>query len=312
MSEKRISIVVPCHNEESNVGILLSRIMSTMSAIGLEYEVIFVDDGSTDRTLHVLKGLQDAHRNVRVVELSRNFGHQAAICAGLDTAKGDAVIMMDADLQHPPEVIAQLVMKWKEGFEVVYTVRNDPAGTPFLKKITARLFYRLVNLLAKIDIPYNSADFRLLDRKAAYHLLSLPEKTKFLRGLVNWIGFRRCGVTYEASLRNAGSTKYTFLKMLRFAIDGITSFSAFPLQLSTIMGMVVSLFSFAYAAYAIIMKLFSDYTIAGWASVLVSVLFLGGIQLMSLGIIGEYIDRIYTESKSRPMYIVRNIYGEDE
>jgi glycosyltransferase involved in cell wall biosynthesis len=302
-----ISIILPCFNEENNLGELYSGLRSVMQAIGEEYELIFINDGSTDNSFIKLAELCAADRTVKVIEFSRNFGHQQAICAGLDYAQGDAVIMMDADLQHPPELISELIAKWREGYEIVYTVRNDPPGTSLFKKITAKTFYRLINMLTKINIPENSADFRLLDKKVVKVFRSLKERSKFLRGLVGWIGFKQYAVLFNAIPRYAGKTKYSLGKMIRFAFDGITSFSAFPLHVATVLGALVSVFSFLYAAYAIYIRLFTREAFPGWASVLVAVLFLGGVQLLCLGIIGEYLNRVYEETKGRPSYIVRNI-----
>jgi len=305
-----ISVMLPCFNEENNIKEIHERLSGIMKNIEAKYELIFIDDGSTDNTLVKLTELCKADKRIKVLEFSRNFGHQSAICAGLDYAKGDAVIMMDADLQHPPELIPPLIEKWREGYEIVYTVRNDPPGTPLFKKMTAKVFYRLINTFAKINIPENSADFRLLDRKVVEELRSLHEGAKFFRGLVNWVGFRQYGIVYDAARRSTGESKYTVWRMMKFAFDGITSFSAFPLHIATIFGIIASFFSFIYAAYAIYIKVFAHEALPGWTSVLVAVLFLGGVQLLSLGVIGSYLNRIYLETKSRPAYIVRNVYGD--
>jgi polyisoprenyl-phosphate glycosyltransferase len=307
-----ITVITPCYNEEHNVEELFLRIKTVFQKINYSYEIIFIDDGSTDNTLNKLITLSQNENNVKVIELSRNFGHQSAICAGLDYARGDAVIMMDADLQHPPELIPTLIEKWEHGCEIVHTIRNDPPGTSIVKKITAKIFYKLINMLAKISIPENSADFRLLDKKVTNHIRLLKEKTKFLRGIVNWVGFKQCAISYDAASRYAGKSKYTLWKMMKFAFDGITSFTAFPLHIATIFGIIVSLFSFFYAAYAIYIRLFVKEALPGWTSVLVSVLFLGGVQLLCLGVIGEYLNRVYKETKERPTYIVRNMYGEKD
>ncbi len=307
--EKTVSILVPCHNEQDNLHELYARLTAVMSSLDYGYSIILIDDGSTDRSIELMTNLTRQDERVCVLEFSRNFGHQAALCAGLDFADGDAVIMMDGDLQHPPEMIPVLISKWCEGYEIVSTVRNDPSQTPVYKKLTASLFYKIINILAKINIPPNSADFRLLDRKVVLQFRRLNEKTKFFRGLVNWVGYRQFIIPYDAEPRQAGTSSYTLMKMLRLALDGITSFSSFPLQISTLIGIVVSSLSFVYAGYAIYMKLFTNLAFSGWASVLVSVLFLGGIQLLSIGIIGEYINRIYTETKARPTYIIRSVHA---
>jgi len=303
-----LSIILPCFNEEGNISLMYGDLNSVMQSIDMDYEIIFVDDGSTDNTQSLLKDIIKSDLRVKLLELSRNFGHQAAICAGLDYASGDAVIMMDADMQHPPQLIPELVNKWKQGYDIVYTVRSNSPGTSRFKKITASLFYKLINALTKINIPENSADFRLMDKAVVQEFRTLKESTKFLRGLVVWLGFKQYAVHYNAAPRREGISKYTLWKMIKFAFDGITSFSAFPLHLSTFFGVIVSISSFVYAAYAIYMRLFTNETLPGWTSVLVTVLFLGGVQLLSLGVIGEYLNRIYTETKARPIYIVRNVH----
>ncbi len=302
-----ISIILPCFNEEGNLLKLHERLSAVISLYEYDFELLFVDDGSTDNTRGVLTDLCRKDSKMKVIELSRNFGHQAAICAGIDHANGNALIMLDADLQHPPELITEMMKKWQEGNDIVYTVRNDPKGTSKFKTCTAKLFYKLINALSNTYIPVNSADFRLMDEKVVAEFRKLKESDKFLRGLVSWVGFRQHCIRYDADPRYAGKSGYSLLKMIKFAFDGITSFTAFPLHISTILGICVSLFSFLYAVYAVCIKLFTDEALPGWASVLVAVLFLGGVQLLSLGVIGEYLNRIYTETKSRPAYIVSKI-----
>ncbi len=306
-----ISVVLPCFNEQDNVEIVHDSLSAVLPKLDPAYEIIFVNDGSSDGTARKLAELAAKDPRVQTVEFSRNFGHQAAICAGLDLASGDAVVMMDADMQHPPEMIPALVEKWKEGFDVVYTVRVDPPDIGYFKKSTSRFFYKLINVLAKIELPENSADFRLVDRKVVACLRDLKETTKFFRGLIRWIGYRQVGISYTAAPRHAGVTKYTVWKMVKFAFDGITSFSTFPLHIATMVGFVVSVLSFVYASYALYIKIFTNLALPGWASILIPVLFIGGIQLMCLGIIGEYIGRIYSESKARPTYIIRTINGKE-
>lgn len=301
---------MPCFNESQNLSPLYDKLCAATGSLGMECEFIFVDDGSSDGTLPELELLRGRDTRIVVIELSRNFGHQAALCAGLDHARGDAVIMMDADLQHPPEMIPQLVGKWRDGFDVVYTVRRDTEGASLSKRVTSRGFYVLINLLGNLRLPENSADFRLIDKAVARQLQGMKEHAKFIRGLVHWAGFRQCGIEYDAPKRHAGESKYSLIKMIRFAFDGILSFSSFPLHISTWLGFTVSGFSFLYTIYALYIKLFTNNALPGWTSVLVSVLFLGGVQLICLGVIGGYIDRIYTESKARPSYIVRNVLRE--
>ena len=305
-----ISVILPCFNEENNIQEIYSRLVRVLETTEDGYELIFVDDGSTDNSLVRLTTLCRIDPRVKVLELSRNFGHQSAICAGLDYARGDAVIMMDSDLQHPPELIPALIEKWKQGFEIVYTIRNDPPGTSLVKKKTSKMFYQLINLLARTRIPENSADFRLMDKKVVQQFLTLKEKTKFFRGLITWVGFKQYPLHYTASPRYRGKSKYTLWKMTKFAFDGITSLSSFPLHISTILGTMVSLFSFVYAVYALYIRLVTHQALPGWTSVLVAVLFLGGVQLLSLGVMGEYLNRIYSETKARPTYILRNIYRD--
>lgn len=307
-----VSFIIPCCNEQHNVGELHRRLTATIATLGCRVEILFIDDGSRDGTLGQLLAIRALDDKVRVLEFSRNFGHQAALTAGLENAAGDAVIMMDADLQHPPELIPQLIERWRQGYEIVSTIRNDPPHGSAFKKLTSRCFYAIVNKLTDVHIPPGSADFRLLDRKVVNVLAALGERTRFLRGLVNWVGFRQCLVDYDAAPRHGGVSKYTLFRMINFAFDGITSFSSFPLRISTIFGVIVSIFSFIYAAYAVYIRLFTTQALSGWASVLVSVLFLGGVQLLSLGIIGEYLDRIYTETKGRPGYIISNIHANIE
>lgn len=304
-----ISVVLPVCNEEKTIDEMYTRLAGVVCGLTDEFEFIFVNDGSSDYSGNKLANLASRDTRVKIIELSRNFGHQAAICAGLEYSRGDAVIMMDADLQHPPELVPLLLQKWREGNDIVFTVRDSSADFGFFKNITAKFFYKCINLLSSIDIPENSADFRLFDRSVVNQLLRFKERTVFLRGLVAWVGFRKVAVHYDAAPRHAGETKYTLVKMVKFAFDGITSFSTIPLHISTIIGVIVSLFSFSYAVYAIWIKLFTDRALPGWTSVLVSVLFLGGVQLLSLGIIGAYLNRIYTETKGRPKFIVRSAYG---
>ena len=310
--ESLISVVIPLYNEEEVVGETYKRTSSVLDSIKTPCEIIFVDDASADRTLEVLSGIAAMDKRVRVISFSRNFGHQAALTAGLDHARGDAVITMDGDLQHPPELIPELLGKWREGFEVVYTIREYDEGEGFFKKATSSFFYSIINSLAQIRIPANAADFRLYDRKVVEGLKSLRERNRFLRGLSAWVGFRQTGVNYRAARRLAGTSKYSVRKMIRFAIDGITSFSIFPLKLSIYLGFVVSLLSFLYLIYVLYVRLIAGRGVPGWASTTIAMLFLGGVQLIAIGILGEYIGRIYEEIKARPPYIVTRKIGFPE
>jgi len=311
MCDILISIIIPCFNEVENIEELSQRLYVVLNNLKYEYELIFIDDGSTDNTIEKLISLSEKNKRIRIIELSRNFGHQAAICAGIDHAYGKAIIMMDADLQHPPEIIPELVKKWEEGFEVVYTIRNGQENISFLKKCTAKIFYRIINRLSNVSIPENSADFRLIDENVAKYFKKLGEREKFIRGLVSWLGFKQYAIRYNASQRFAGKAKYNIWKMIKFAYIGITSFSAVPLRIATVMGFLFSLLAFIYAGYVIYVWLFLKITVPGWTSVILAVLFIGGIQLLCVGILGEYIGRIFDESKKRPSYVIRRIYGRE-
>ncbi|MFA4843513.1 MAG: glycosyltransferase family 2 protein [Candidatus Margulisiibacteriota bacterium] len=307
MSEKpRLSLVIPVFNEAENLLPLHARLAKVLKN---SYEIIFIDDGSTDNSLQVITTLHNQDFKVKAVSFSRNFGHMAALSAGLDVAQGDAVIMLDADLQHPPELVPELVRQWENGAEVVNTIRQETKGAGQLKGLTAGLFYWLINRIAKINLPAGSADYRLLDRKVVDTLKNVRERSRFLRGLISWIGFRQTFVEYEAEARTAGQSKYSFGKMFSFALDGITSFSAVPLRLSTYLGLAVAGLSFLYILYAVYIRLFTSRAIEGWTSVLVTVLFIGGIQLIFLGVIGEYLSRVFEETKQRPLYIISRQIG---
>lgn len=306
-----ISVVVPVFNEEAVVEEFHRRATAVLKGLG-DYELIFVDDGSRDSTLAHLLKLRAADPRVKVLELSRNFGHQSALTAGLEAARGRACVAIDADLQDPPELIPELVKKWKEGFEVVYAVRTAREGETLFKRWTAVAFYRLLRALAGVDIPMNTGDYRLLDRGVVDALGKLPERNRFLRGLVSWVGYRQTGVPFERPARAAGETKYSLFKMVRLALDGITSFSRFPLRLVTLMGVVCFVGSMAVFGWALYVKYAADTGVQGWTSLMAVVLFLGGVQLLAVGVLGEYIARIFDESKARPLYLVRRGHGFDE
>ncbi len=297
-----ISVVIPCHNEEPVLDALMARLIPVMESLG-EYELIFVDDGSRDGTLAKLGEYASANPSVKVLSFSRNFGHQAAISAGIDHSSGDCVITMDADLQDPPEVIPKMVEKWREGFHLVYGYRvSRGKDTPF-KIITARLFYSLMKVLSGVDVPQDSGDFRLMDRALADQIRGLREHHRMLRIFTAWTGFSSTGVPYERGDRVAGQTKYTLGRMIRFAWDGITSFSYRPLQIATWLGLASALIAFAGIVWVITVKAIGR-AIPGWTSLAVLILFIGGIQLLVLGVIGEYLGRIYDEVRVRPLYIV--------
>jgi glycosyltransferase involved in cell wall biosynthesis len=289
-----------------------SEVGRQLERLGTSFELIFVDDGSTDGSLRVLAELSRLDSHIKAVRLSRNFGHQVAISAGLEYASGDAVIVMDADLQHPPELIPELVAHWKDGYDVVYTIRIGQAHANFFKRVTAALFYRLLNRICDIDISIdaNTPDFRLLDRRVVDVLRRLPERARFVRGLVRWVGFRQKAVHFTARRRMRGSTKYPLSRMLRFSMDGVTAFSTMPLRFASYLGGLAAFGAIPYAMWAVYKRLFTDDAVHGWASVVVAVLVLGGVQLICLGIIGEYLGRVYEESKGRPLYITDKVIGD--
>ncbi len=306
-----LSIVVPLFNEEGSVAPLVDRIEAVARSLApITHEIILVNDGSTDATLAAIREIMRRVPDVVLVNLSRNFGHQLAATAGMDIASGDAVVLMDGDLQDPPELIVQFVAKWREGYDVVYAVRRSRKGESAFKLVTARFFYRTIKRLTRVAIPVDTGDFRLMSRRVVDALKRSRERHRFLRGMVSWVGFNQTGVFYDRDERLSGETKYPLTKMMRFAIDGITSFSDVPLRFVSYLGFASSLVAFVYAAVVVGYKLFSlnppGYT-RGWASTIVAVLFLGGVQLIGLGILGEYIGRIYDEVKGRPLYLVSDI-----
>lgn len=307
-----ISVVVPCYDEEPVLPLMHRRLTPVLESLnGLDFEIIYSDDGSRDATPHILRGLQAADPHVRVIRLSRNFGHQFAVTAGLDHAAGDVVVVIDADLQDPPELIPEMVERWRAGCDVVYGVRTERAGETAFKRWSAKSFYRLVNRMSQIKIPPDAGDFRLLDRRVVDVLLSMPERDRFLRGMVSWVGFRQEAVAYPRSARSAGHSKYPLLKMLRFATDGVLSFSLAPLRLAVWIGFTAIAAAFAGIVYALVIRLYTNDWVRGWASIFTAMLFLGGVQLITLGIVGEYIGRIYAEVKRRPLYLVSEKLGFD-
>lgn len=305
MSKKKISIVIPVYNEEANIAALLREITKIKDE-RYEYEIIFVDDGSTDKTLNKIEAVAQKEPQIKYISFSRNFGHQIALKAGIDYAKGDCVITMDGDLQHPPRYIPPMIKKWEEGYDVVYSIRSDKeAHTSFFKKITSNAFYRLLNSISDIKVPPGGADFRLLDRKITTLIKEINEPSFFLRGIIPWFGFNQTSIIYKVDKRYAGEPKYSFKKMLLFALDGVTSSSIKPLRIATFIGFFFAFISGLYGIYAIVVRLFFSQAISGWASLLTSVLFMGGVQLIILGIIGEYLGKLFIESKKRPLYIIR-------
>lgn len=303
-NKSQISIVIPCYNEEGNVKLIYDSVSSVLSEYNIE--IVFVDDNSKDNTLNIIQDLADKDPKVKYVSFSRNFGHQSALRAGLQYASGDCVISMDGDMQHPPELLPKMIQKWKEGYDIVFTMRKDIENIPFLKRVTSSLFYKLINSLSDIEINEGSADFRLLDKRIVKVLVNdITEYHLFYRGLISWIGYKQAGIEYIPNKRYSGKTKYSIGKMINFAIDGITSFSIKPLKLAILLGLFLSVLSGLYGLYALYMAIFTEETVKGWTSVLLSILFIGGVNMILLGIIGEYVGKLYIQSKKRPYFLVK-------
>jgi len=311
MKHTQISIVIPLLNEEGNIKVLYESLLPVVEKISADYEIVFVDDGSKDSSFDIITKISQLNKRVLGISLSRNFGHQIALSAGLEHASGEAVVMLDADMQHPPEIIIDLYNKYKEGFDIVNTIRTETADVGIFKKITSYYFYKLINRLSDIHIEPAAADFRLMNRKTVNAFLQMKEKDRFTRGLVSWMGFKQAQIEYIAPQRFAGKSKYSLLKMFRFAADGITAFSAKPLRVSFFAGIIVSFTGLLYAIYAVF-QYFGGKNIPGWTSILVSILIIGGIQLISIGIIGEYLARVFNEAKNRPMYLVKEYTKSEE
>jgi dolichol-phosphate mannosyltransferase len=299
-----LSIVVPVYNEEKSIRLMYDRLLASITVISSNFEIIFVNDGSRDNSFLELVKLSKEDARVKYINFSRNFGHQIAVTAGLDKTKGDAVVIIDGDLQDPPEVIPEMYAKHKEGFEVVYGQRLKRKGESFFKKITAKYFYRILKKITNVNIPVDTGDFRLIDRKIVNDLKNMPEQNKFLRGQIAWLGYRQTSVFFERDERKFGETGYPFSKMLKFALDGITGFSDVPLQFVTKTGIFISFLSFLIILYAIFSHFVLEKTITGWTSLIISSMFIGGVQLISIGIIGEYISRINKNVQNRPLYII--------
>ena len=305
-----VSVIVPCLNEAEVLPETLAR-LSAMAAAQPDcaFEFLYVDDGSTDATLTILRHAAAADPRLRVLSFSRNFGQQIAVTAGIDLARGDAVVLMDSDLQDPPEVVGQMIARWREGFDVVYGTRASRPGDGLFKRASARGFYLLINRLSEIPIPADTGDFRLMSRAVVDILKQMPERHRFLRGMVAWTGFRQTAIPYDRPERFAGETKYPLGKMVRYALDGILSFSIKPLQLAIALGLIAAGLAVAGIVYALVLRLFTSVWVEGWTALFIAVLFLGGVQLVALGIIGEYIGRIYGEVQRRPLYVLREVIG---
>jgi glycosyltransferase involved in cell wall biosynthesis len=315
MSQIRYSVVAPCYNEEKSLPELYRRIKEVLEQTGEPWELVLINDGSADRTAELMRELHATDAHVHYIDFARNFGHQIAVTAGMDYAQGDAVVLIDSDLQDPPELILEMIEKWKEGYQVVYAVRRERKGESWFKLVTAKVFYRLIYRITEVDIPLDTGDFRLMDRKVIEAIKQMKERHRFIRGMTSWVGFKQTGVSYVRQERFAGETKYPFRKMLRFAMNAITGFSYLPLQLATYLGFTIATLSGLGAIGVVIARLFGDQDnqpFFGQATTLVMVLFLGGVQLISLGIIGEYLGRIYDEVKGRPMYVVNEAVGFEQ
>lgn len=301
-----ISVVIPVFNEEANLPLLHERLVNAITSCSNDYEFIFVNDGSTDKSLQIIRDLAARFAQVKYIDFSKNFGHQLAVFAGLEHATGEYIVIIDADLQDPPELIQELYAKIKTGFDVVYAQRETRVGESWHKRFTAKLFYRFINTLSDVAIPLDTGDYRILTKRIKDLVVAMPERNKFLRGQIAWTGFNQSSVMYKRDERYSGKSNYSYTKMFSFAIDGITAFSNLPLRLATYLGFLVSLISFFVILYTLYQKYINHNVVQGWSSLMVSVMFIGGVQLICLGIIGEYLSRILDNVKQRPLYIVRD------
>ncbi|WP_317932088.1 glycosyltransferase family 2 protein [Halioxenophilus sp. WMMB6] len=306
---KLLSVVVPCFNEQEVISETNTQLLTTLSRRPFRFEILYINDGSSDATEVLLNNICAQQPECKCIHLSRNFGHQNAVSAGLDFAAGDLIVLIDADLQDPPEVILTMIEHWQRGYDVAYGVRTQRLGESPLKLLTAKYFYRILNQLSDTPIPLNTGDFRLMDRQVVNAIHLMPERDRFLRGMISWVGFNQCAVTYQRQERFAGASKYPLIKMLRFATDGILSFSNKPLRLATWMGLTASALALVGIFYAITLRLLTDNWVSGWTFLAVTILFMGGVQMLFLGLIGEYIGRIYQATKNRPIYLIRDKKG---
>lgn len=304
-----LSVVIPCYNEENGVGPLFAQLIPALDALDVPYEVVCINDGSRDATLDRLLEVAKTLPRVTVVDLSRNFGKERALSAGLAQARGEVIVPMDADLQHPPEVIATMIDKWRDGYEMVYAVRDSRAGQGLMARLFAHAFYWCFDHLSEVPLPREVGDFRLMDRKVVDAINAMPERSRFMKGIFAWVGFRQTGILYHQRERATGTTKFNFLRLLRFAFDGLTAFSNFPLRVWSVIGATISTLAFIYIVVRIVRTLLFGIDVPGYESILASVLFLGGMQLLTLGILGDYLGRVFDEVKGRPLFIVREVYG---
>ncbi|NOQ64908.1 MAG: glycosyltransferase [Methyloprofundus sp.] len=308
--QRLLSLVIPCYNEEPVIDETIKRLKAFSAELKhINIELVFVDDGSHDRTAEIIKSYMASDTRIKLLVFSRNFGHQIAVTAGVDATAGDAVVLIDADLQDPPELIHQMLEKWDEGYQVVYGTRTKRLGESLFKRVTARLFYRLLNRLSDVDIPLDTGDFRLMSRTVVNTLIAMPERDRFVRGMVSWVGFKQIGIPYTRAERFAGESKYPLRKMFSFATGGILSFSTKPLQMAVNFGMICSSLALTGILYVLALRIFTNIWVEGWTAIMISILFLGGVQLISIGILGEYIGRIYNEVKQRPLYVVQESLG---
>jgi polyisoprenyl-phosphate glycosyltransferase len=307
-----VSIIVPIHNEAASIGAFFAQLLPVLERLGATWEIICINDGSTDATLDSLIEFHRRTPAIKVISLSRNFGKDVALSAGFDFAIGAAVIPIDADLQDPPELIVPMVAKWREGFDIVFATRKRREGDSWLKRTTARYFYEIFDRITDVPVPHDTGDYRLIDRRVVDVLVRLPERTRFMKGLFAWVGFRQTAVTFDRQPRHAGDTKWNYWRLWNFALDAITSFSSLPLKIWSYIGVAISLFAFLFAMFLAALKIIRGINLPGYASLMVAVLFFGGVQLISLGIIGEYLARMYSEVKGRPLYLVRDTWGIEE
>ena len=309
MGQKLISIVIPVLNEAGTLDALIKRVTAVLGQLSERWEILFIDDGSTDETLARLRAIHDSDPRIAAISFSRNFGKELAIAAGLSYVRGDAAIIIDADLQHPPEVMLQFVEKWRQGYDIVYGDRVDRSTDGPFRKFYAKAFYRLFNFLSRSDIPSGAGDFRLLDRKAIAAMNRFKESSRFNKGLYSWIGFKSIGVPYQVADRIEGATKWSFRKLLRFAIDGLTSFSTLPLRVWSLLGLAISLLAIVYASVILVRTIVFGADVPGFPSIIISVMLLAGVQLISLGVLGEYLGRVYEEVKARPLFLIAEEVG---
>ena len=303
---KKIAIVIPTYNEEGNIGVMVNALHQVCKQLPYSFDFIFVDDGSNDSSLQKLKEISLTNTSVFYIELSRNFGHQNALKAGVDSAKADAVITMDGDMQHPPELIPTLIKKWEDGYDVVYTRRAEDKSLSFFKKKTSSGFYKIMNYLSEVNFEQGTADFRLMDKKVAEVFSDFSENELFIRGLVNWLGFKQYAIDYQPAERFSGTSKYTVKKMMQFALQGITSFSTRPLHIAIFLGFGLTIFAFLFYSIYVLYSIYFGHVISGWTSVIATIVFFGGLNLIVLGIIGMYIGKLFMQSKQRPNYLIRS------